>query len=120
MKKLSESIFNAGIERNQGNDDKLEDKLNNIKSLQPIDMGGSVLWANVDYISYGEEFFTFEDANNLNIYGWRLPTLKEVSELNTDTILKEKNLGTISYQKVHKKLFSFPEKDLFIHLQILV
>jgi len=85
MKKLSkidESVWGGILDRGTGEKVKKEDNLGNILSLKPIDMGGSVLWADQNLIYDGEEIFTYDEANDLISHSeWRLPTLKEVAEL---------------------------------------
>lgn len=60
----------------------------NIKYLKPIDMGGSVLWANRDFIvknggnfEYGD-FFQGSEVKGMKFErGWRVPTVDEFLEL---------------------------------------
>ncbi len=86
MKKLSnilkESIWRGILDRGTGEKIKKEDDLGNISSFKPVDMGGSVLWADQNLIIDGEEIFEYDEANDLiSNSEWRLPTLKEVAEL---------------------------------------
>ena len=82
LSKINESTWGEMRKRSSGEVERKEDIIGNIQSLKPIDMGGSVLWADQNLIYDGEEIFTYDEANDL-IYNseWRLPTLKEVAEL---------------------------------------
>ena len=86
MKKLSqitESVWGDIRKRGLGDEIKKEDEVSNIKKLKPIDMGGSVLWADDDIFYDGECLFTFDEAFELvKNSGWRLPTLQDVAELD--------------------------------------
>jgi len=86
MKKLSkidESVWGGMLDRSTGDTVRKEDDITNIKFLKPIDMGGSVLWADED-LKIGDDYlFTFHEAFELiKNSEWRLPTLKEVAELD--------------------------------------
>ena len=81
-KKTNESVWGGILDRGTGEKIKKEDDLGNISSLKPVDMGGSVLWADQNLIVDGEEIFEYDEANDLIFNSeWRLPTLKEVAEL---------------------------------------
>jgi len=88
MKKLSkidESAWGDMMKRGSGEIVRKEDDLTNIKSLKPLDMGGSVLWADDDLSLKDEDdcYFTFDEAFELiKNSDWRLPTLEEVAELD--------------------------------------
>ena len=81
---VSESVWNDIRRRGIGADVKQEDDLTNIKYLKPLDMGGSVLWADDDLsLKDGDCYFTFDEVFELvKNSGWRLPTLEEVAELD--------------------------------------
>ena len=89
---LRESIWSDMQDRGNGEITKKEDDYTNINELEPIDMGGSVLWADDDLRwknpDDGEEdyWFTYLEAlveiDRTN-KGWRLPTVEEVAELDT-------------------------------------
>ena len=81
---VSESVWNDIRRRGNGTDVKKEDDFTNIKSLKPLDMGGSVLWADDDLsLKDGNCYFTFDEVFELvKNSGWRLPTLEEVAELD--------------------------------------
>ena len=86
MRKLSninESAWGDMRHRSSGQIIRKEDDITNIKSLEPVDMGGSVLWADRDLESDENVYFSFPDANKIiEKSGWRLPTFNEVAELN--------------------------------------
>lgn len=87
MKKLSnisESVWSDIQDRSTGEAFRKEDEIGNIKEIKPIDKGGSVLWADMDFEDNGLHLFTFEEANEIvkRLNGWRLPTLDEVAELD--------------------------------------
>ena len=83
-KKITESIWSDIQDRSSGETVRKEDEITNIKSLKPIDMGGSVLWADDDLsLKDGDCYFTFDEVFELvKNSGWRLPTLEEVAELD--------------------------------------
>ena len=81
-KRINESAWGDMMRRSSGEMDRKENIIGNIKSLKPVDMGGSVFWADQNLIVDGEEIFTYNEANDLiSNSEWRLPTLKEVAEL---------------------------------------
>ena len=98
MKKLSESIWSEIEDRSSGDVVRKEDGLLNIRELKPVDMGGSVLWADRD-LSYGDEYhFGFSDVFELvKNSGWRLPTLEEVTELDNYKVKTIDNDGPELY-----------------------
>ena len=54
-------------------------------------MGCSVLWADRDFEINGEYMFTFDEVSEFTKNsGWRLPTLKEVAELDNDCVIDYK------------------------------
>ena len=83
MRKLSESVWGDLRKKSLGQEDRIEDKIGNLKDLSPVDMGGSVLWADLD-LEYDNKFhFKFSEVLELiKNSGWRLPTLAEVAELD--------------------------------------
>lgn len=82
MKRLSESIWSNINKRSEGTLDRQEDIIGNIKELKPIDLGGSILWADRDFQIDGNFWFTYKDAvENLQGTDWRLPTREEAEEL---------------------------------------
>jgi hypothetical protein len=89
MRKLSESIWSDIQDRSSGDVIRKEDEIvSNIKELKPVDMGGSVLWADRDLESDENVYFSFPDANKIiEKSGWRLPTFNEVLELNKNVII---------------------------------
>ena len=83
MRKLSESVWGDVRRRAEGQDIRKEDTIGNLAELKPVDMGGSVLWANQELVVEGECLFTWDEANELiGGQAWRLPTKKEVAELD--------------------------------------
>ena len=95
MKKLSdiyESIWSDMQDRGTGESIKKEDIVGNIKVLKPIDMGGSILWADTDLeLNDENRVFTYNEAEILvtkiselpdkSLSEWRLPTLDETDEI---------------------------------------
>ena len=92
-RKINESVWGGILDRGSGETERKEDIIGNIKSLKPVDMGGSVLWADNNLIVDGKELFTFYETNELisNLKIWRLPTLKEVAELDGHNIYYDKD-----------------------------
>ena len=83
-KKVTESIWSDIQDRSSGETIRKEDEITNIKDLVPVDMGGSVLWADDDLsLKDGDCYFTFDEVFELvKNSDWRLPTLEEVAELD--------------------------------------
>jgi len=94
MKKLSnitESIWSDIQDRSSGETVRKEDEVGNLHELKPIDMDGSVLWADKNLIYDREELFTFHEAYELiKNSTWRLPTREEVAELDGHNIYYDK------------------------------
>jgi hypothetical protein len=88
MKKLSninESAWGEMRHRSSGQIIRKEDDITNIKSLEPVDMGVSVLWADRD-LEYKDEndpsYFTYEEVEDIvKKSEWRIPTKNEFYEL---------------------------------------
>lgn len=98
MKKLSnitESIWSDMEDRGTGDVIKNEDEcITNIKNLVPIDLGGSVLWADRDLELQDETvYFTFRDVADIKKGEWRLPTKKEANEIFSKQNMKHKSNG---------------------------
>lgn len=83
MKKLSESVWMDIHKQSSGDIDRKEDEYTNIRYIEPVDMGVSVLWADRDLERKdGSYFFDYDDVSNaIQKSKWRIPTKKEVSEL---------------------------------------
>ena len=101
MKKLSESVWGDLRKKSLGQEERIEDKIGNLKDLSPVDMGESsgVLWADTDLIlNDGTYKFTYEEAEilqkkiselpNKSLSEWRLPTHDE-TEIIRNFILKK-------------------------------
>ena len=84
---IGESVWSDIHKRSNGESVRKEDEIGNIRSLKPIDMGGSVLWADQNLIYDGDELFTFHEAYELiKDSVWRLPTREEAAELDGHNI----------------------------------
>lgn len=86
MKKLSninESTWGEMRQRSSGQIIRKEDDITNIKSLEPVDMGVSVLWADRDLeMKDGNCYFDYNEVNNIiKNSKWRIPTKQESYEL---------------------------------------
>lgn len=79
---LKESIWSDMQDRGTGEIKKKEDE-SNLSQLKPIDLGGSILWADRDLDVHGNDLFTIDEVQKI-IKGseWRLPTVEEAKELN--------------------------------------
>ena len=92
MKKLSniyESIWTNINKRSEGNLERKEDIVGNIKELKPVDMGCDVLWADRDLEYDGNVHFLFDDIQRLiQNSEWRLPTRKDIDDLHRYCVLK--------------------------------
>ena len=79
---INESIWSDMQDRGNGTIEKKEDA-SNLSTLKPIDLGGSILWADQDLQKRGLDVFTFDEVKQI-IKGseWRLPTVDEAKELN--------------------------------------
>lgn len=87
MKRLSqinESIWSDIQDKSTGEQVRKEDNIGNIQQIKPVDMGGTVLWGDKDLEIDNQKLFTYEQTEEVigQIKGWRLPTLKEVAELD--------------------------------------
>jgi hypothetical protein len=86
MKKLSDSLkesrFVDLINKKFTDEIRKEDLIVNLKELKPVDIGTSVLWADVDLRDGDNYLFTFDEVTDmLKDSEWRLPTVSEVSKL---------------------------------------
>ena len=83
LSKITESVWSDMQDRGTGDMVKKEDTIGNSNVLKPVDLGGSVYWADKDLVVDDQELFTFYDTIEVikNVRGWRLPTRKEASEL---------------------------------------
>ena len=91
---IKESIWSDMQDRSAGDTIRKEDDNNNLRKLKPIDLGRhtTVYWADEDLEYDGETYFTFDEAFELiKNSEWRLPTLKEVAELDVFS-----NIGKIN------------------------
>lgn len=95
MKKLSnikESVWSDIQDRNSGEVIRKEDEIGNLSHLKPVDMGGTVLWADQDLVVDGIEHFTFDEVwEIIKNSAWRLPTVKEVAELDKCQLFRDGN-----------------------------
>ena len=79
---LKESIWSDMQDRGTGEIKKKEDE-SNLSQLKPIDLGGSVLWADRDLELHGDDLFTVNEVQKITKGSeWRLPTVEEARELN--------------------------------------
>ena len=93
-KHINESIWSDMQDRSSGETIRKEDDNNNLRKLKPIDLGRhtTVYWADEDLEYDGETYFTFDEAFELiKKSKWRLPTVKEVAELDVFS-----NIGKIN------------------------
>ena len=92
MKKLSkidESVWSDIHKRSNGDAIRKEDEIGNLHKLKPVDMGGSVLWADRDLEYDGNVHFLFDDIQRLiQNSEWRLPTRKDIDDLHRYCVLK--------------------------------
>ena len=98
---ISESIWSDMQDRSSGDTIRKEDDNNNLRKLKPIDLGRhtTVYWADEDLEYDGETYFTFDEAFELiKNSEWRLPTLKEVAELDVFS-----NIGKINPSEYNDK-----------------
>ena len=81
---INENIFDGIGKRLKGDVLRKEDETTNIKKIKPVDIGTSVLWADDDLQIEGDYLFSFDELEEIlpKLNGWRLPTLKEVAELD--------------------------------------
>ena len=98
---IKESIWSDMQDRSSGDTIRKEDDNNNLRKLKPIDLGRhtTVYWADEDLEYDGETYFTFDEAFELiKKSKWRLPTLKEVAELDVFS-----NIGKINPSEYNDK-----------------
>ena len=100
MKKLSqitESIWSDIQDRSMGKTVRKEDEIGNIKELKSVDMGGTVFWADKDLCCFDEYHFGYSEVfEYIKKSEWRLPTLKEVEELDGYKVKTYDNTFVIS------------------------
>ena len=97
MRKLSESLWSEIQDRSSGEILRKEDEIGNIKELESVDMGGTVFWADKDLCCYDEYHFGYSEVfEYIKKSEWRLPTLKEVEELDEYKVKTYDNSFVIS------------------------
>ena len=80
-KKVNESVWGDIRKKSLGQEERIEEGTN-IKSMQPVDIGFSVLWADRDLEQQGKDIFTVAEVKELIADSeWRLPTEKETREI---------------------------------------
>ena len=90
---LNESVWGDIRKKSLGQEER-EENSTNIKYFEPVDLGGSVLWADRDLeLQDGTVHFTYEDVANIKKGEWRLPTQKEADEIFSKKNLKRKSNG---------------------------
>ena len=96
-KKITESIWSDIQDRSAGDTIRKEDEIGNIRELKSVDMGGTVFWADKDLCCYDEYHFGYSEVfEYINKSEWRLPTLKEVEELDEYKVTTYDNSFVIS------------------------
>ena len=81
MRKLSESVWGDIRKKSLGQEERLENSTN-IRFMKPVDLGGSILWADRDLEQQGKDVFTYKEVEELlSRTEWRLPTSEEAKEL---------------------------------------
>ena len=86
---VSESVWTDIHKRSNGDAIRKEDEIGNLHKLKPVDMGGSVYWADADLKYDGKIHFLFDEIQELvQNSGWRLPTRKDIDELDRYCVLK--------------------------------
>ena len=95
--KITESIWSDMQDRSAGDTVRKEDEIGNIKELKSVDMGGTVFWADKDLCCYDEYHFGYNEVfEYIKKSEWRLPTLKEVAELDEYKVKTYDNSFVIS------------------------
>ena len=108
LSKIDESVWADIHKRSNGDAIRKEDEIGNLHKLKPVDMGGSVYWADADLKYDGKIHFLFDEIQELvqnsgwrlihflfdeiqelvQNSGWRLPTRKDIDELDRYCVLK--------------------------------
>ena len=94
---INESIWSDIQDRSMGKTVRKEDEIGNIKNLKSVDMGGTVFWADKDFCCFDEYHFEYSEVfEYIKKSEWRLPTLKEVEELDGYKVKTYDNTFVIS------------------------
>ena len=97
LSKITESIWSDMQDRSTGDTVRKEDEIGNIKELKSVDMGGTVFWADKDLCCSDEYHFGYNEVfEYIKKSEWRLPTLKEVAELDEYKVKTYDNSFVIS------------------------
>ena len=96
-KHINESIWSDMQDRSMGKTVRREDEIGNIRELKSVDMGGTVFWADKDLCCSDEYHFEYSEVfEYIKKSEWRLPTLKEVEELDGYKVKTYDNTFVIS------------------------
>ena len=106
LKKITDEYFGK-VKREE------DDIKSNIKYLSPVDIGGSVLWANRDFVVKSDwyskhgDYLKYSEVFGIKFEkGWRLPTVDEFLELFfVEDVIKVSE--EISYNKSKRVYFEF-------------
>ena len=94
---IKESLWSEIQDRSSGEILRKEDEIGNIKELKSVDMGGTVFWADKDLCCSDEYHFGYSEVfEYIKKSEWRLPTLKEVEELDEYKVKTYDNSFVIS------------------------
>lgn len=77
---VTEGMWGSALKRSNTGEDRREDKFN----PDFVDLGEhtSVYWTTENLVLDGNDTFTWDEIYNYNKTGWRLPTRKELKEVN--------------------------------------
>ena len=114
LSKIDESAWGEMRKRSSGEVQRKEDIINsNVKDMKPVDLGLSVLWADIDLVIDDEYEFTIDEIKDYAPDGWRRPTRKEADELLTDAQWSNNwDSICISHDKDKDRLYFISENKL--------
>ena len=108
---VTEGMWGSALKRSNTGEDRREDKFN----PDFVDLGEhtSVYWTTENLVLDGNDTFTWDEIYNFNKTGWRLPTRKELKEVNPLTELG-KTIRTVDIESILKLSANSYQIDFYV------